>query len=335
MVQKLKLSRAQLGKFLDDFESIKQFEKLFDVVDQASSGLTDDSQADAGTALVSANEAIGEAGLASESLALLLQAPVVEPDDPGLLIFIPNPQAIDVHNDQSDKQGGIEGEFYHLTSAEYIGTGTGVFARRVGPKFGTDTDHTTFEADGTKVAVGAAMTWNDWNLTRDYTPAAGAGVPPRNTLVGNILKDQFRVNDALQFQSAEALHDWKEGTDLSVHIHWATGGLNDATVRGVKWEIEWAWANPVEGGVGTTVFASSGPQSNEISIPAAQPDRTHRISSIYTIPGTGFTIGSQLMIRLKRIASVTNVAPAQDPFLISFGVHYQADTDGSREMTTK
>lgn len=34
MVQKLKLSRAQLSSFLNDAESIKQFEKLFSVVDE-------------------------------------------------------------------------------------------------------------------------------------------------------------------------------------------------------------------------------------------------------------------------------------------------------------
>jgi hypothetical protein len=177
--------------------------------------------------------------------------------------------------------------------------------------------------------------WNDWNLNRDFTPNAGAGVPVRNTLVGNIVKDQFAVNDALQMQSQEALHGWKQGTDIRVHIHWALGAANNATVRGVKWEIEWSWANPVESGVGVTAFSSVSTQSMEFVVAANEPDRTHHVGEIYIIPGAGFLIGSQIIIRLKRIASVTNTAPAADPFLISFGIHYQADTDGSSSVFVK
>lgn len=177
--------------------------------------------------------------------------------------------------------------------------------------------------------------WNDWNLSRDFTPNAGAGVPVRNTLVGNIVKDQFAVNDALQFMSAETLHDWKEGTDMSVHVHWADGGLNNATVRGVKWEIEYAVCNPVEGGFGATAYTATVTGSSELTIPANEPDRTHHVSHILTIPGTSLRIGAHIIARVKRIASVTNVAPVNDPFLISFGIHYEADTRGSRSMFTK
>jgi len=206
----------------------------------------------------------------------------------------------------------------------------------VGLKYGgTATNYSFFEADGTLVFNGNATVWNDWNLTRDFTPNAGVGVPVRNALVGNIVKDQFAVNDALQYQSAELLHDWKEGTDMQVHIHWATGGLNNATVRGVKWEIEYTVCNILESAVAPYAYTAAVTQSLEFSIPAAQPDRTHRISTIYTIPASTLRIGAQLMIRLKRIASVTNVAPADDPFVISFGVHYEADTVGSRTVSAK
>jgi hypothetical protein len=207
----------------------------------------------------------------------------------------------------------------------------------VGLKYGGNgTDYSYFEdATGTLVFNGAATVWNDWNLARDFTPIAGVGVPVRNALVGNIVKDQFAVNDALQYMSTELLHDWKEGTDLQVHIHWATGGLNDATVRGVKWEIEYTVCNPLESGVAPTVFPATATQSLEFSIPAAQPDRTHRVGTIYTIPGGTLKIGAQLLMRLKRIASVTNPAPVADPFVISFGVHFEADTCGSRSVSTK
>ncbi|MBA4274119.1 MAG: hypothetical protein C0436_00540 [Alphaproteobacteria bacterium] len=201
--------------------------------------------------------------------------------------------------------------------------------------FGTRLNRTLFEADGTLKMEGDATVWNDWNLSRDFTPTAGAGVPPRNVLVGNIVKDQFAVNDALQYMSTELLHDWKEGSDMQIHIHWATGGLNDATVRGVKWEVEYTVCNPLESGISPTVFPATVTQSAEFSVPAAEPNRTHRVSTIYTIPGSTLKIGAQLLMRLKRIASVTNPAPAADPFVISFGVHFQSDTLGSRTVWGK
>jgi len=178
------------------------------------------------------------------------------------------------------------------------------------------------------------VVWNDWNLVRDFTPNAGAGVPPRNPFQGNIVKDQFAVNDAIQWQSVEALHDWKEGTDFEAHVHWALGGANDLTVRGVKWEIEWTACNPVESGVAPTAFPATTTQSAEFTIPASQPDRSHRVGTVFVIPSGTLRVGAHILIRLKRIAAA-GTAPAADPFLISFGLHHQADTRGSRSIYSK
>lgn len=231
----------------------------------------------------------------------------------------------------SDALGGVPAAGYALLAGAAF---TGPISAPTS-EFGGVANYTEFEADGTLKMNGNATVWNDWNLSRDFTPTTGAGVPARNTLVGNIVKDQFAVNDALQYMSTELLHDWKEGSDLQVHVHWATGGLNDATVRGVKWEVEYTVCNPLESGVAPTVFPATVTQSAEFSVPAAEPNRTHRITTIYTIPGSTLKIGAQLLMRLKRIASVANVAPAADPFVISFGVHFEADTLGSRTVIGK
>ena len=110
--------------------------------------------------------------------------------------------------------------------------------------------------------------------------------------------------------------------------------INNATVRGVKWEIEAAWANMLMAG-GTTVMTATGAQSSETSIAANQPALTHRYTSIYSFTPTGGKIGAQVSFRIKRIASVTDVAPAANPFLLSVGIHYQIDTVGSRQIGVK
>jgi hypothetical protein len=60
---------------------------------------------------------------------------------------------VPVHNDLVGLQGGTTNENYHLTAAEYTGTGTGVFARKTSPTFvtpvlGTPTSVTLTNATG-------------------------------------------------------------------------------------------------------------------------------------------------------------------------------------------
>lgn len=320
--QRLYLSRNQLSAFLDDFESIRQFERLFSVVETVSTvgGGEDGAELQSGNAAQLAQYASDEVARLVPLVAEFSNMPPIQYPSMSTLpdVYAPLPAT----------NGILQ---YNQVTNRWEHTGIAV-----GLKYGgTSANYSYFESDGTLVFNGDATVWNDWNLSRDFTPVAGVGVPTRNTLLGNIVKDQFAVNDALQYQSTELLHDWKEGSDLQVHIHWATGGLNDATVRGVKWEIEYTVCNPIESGVAPFAYTITNTQSLEFSIPAAQPDRTHRVSTIFTIPGATLKIGAQLLMRLKRIASVTNVAPVANPFVISFGVHFQADTCGSRSVTSK
>lgn len=177
-------------------------------------------------------------------------------------------------------------------------------------------------------------TWNDWNLSISGAKVPAANAPTWNAIVGNLNAYQFAVNDYLHLDAQEFLHNWKEGSDVQIHLHWVTGGLNDATVRGVTWEVEYSVCNPLEDGVAPSTFTSVTIASAEFSIPAAQPDRTHRVGTIAVIPGSTLKIGSQILLRLRRIAAVAT-APAANPFAISLGLHHESDTPGSRNVFTK
>lgn len=64
-----------------------------------------------------------------------------------------------LHNSLQSPQGGAAGEYYHLTSAEYTGSGSGVFARVTSPTFvtpilGTPTSGTLTNCTGLPVATG-------------------------------------------------------------------------------------------------------------------------------------------------------------------------------------
>ena len=156
----------------------------------------------------------------------------------------------------------------------------------------------------------------------------GANRPTLEPMTGNISEFQFAVNNYADLTPIELMHDWKEGTPIELHIHWATGGTNDATVRGVKWQIEYAYASM------NSVYSSATTESKETSIAANETALTPKYTSVVTFtPAT--TIGTQLSFMVKRIASVDNIAPVDDPFLLSIGIHYQIDTIGSRTMASK
>jgi hypothetical protein len=73
--QRLNLTRDQLASFLQDFEQIKQFEKLFSTVDDLNSTIVDEINVAAGTAQASANDALAQLSAVSQMLELLVTAP--------------------------------------------------------------------------------------------------------------------------------------------------------------------------------------------------------------------------------------------------------------------
>jgi hypothetical protein len=75
MVQKLNLTRDQLASFLQDHEQIKQFERLFSVVDTLDNVTIDEVNTVAANAVASANDALSQLSAVSQVLDLLATAP--------------------------------------------------------------------------------------------------------------------------------------------------------------------------------------------------------------------------------------------------------------------
>ena len=77
--QKLNLTRDQLATFLKNHEQIRQFEQLFQVVDEvAPASDTTGIQVEAGTAQATANEALAQLQRIADALALLAASPTAE-----------------------------------------------------------------------------------------------------------------------------------------------------------------------------------------------------------------------------------------------------------------
>lgn len=192
---------------------------------------------------------------------------------------------------------------------------------------GSASGASNFEADGTYVATGAATVYNDIFLPLSPR-TTGAGSPTRRQVGGNIYKFTMAVNDVCEIDAAEFLHDWKEGSAIEVHVHWATRGANNSTARGVKFEVDYSWANMGDAYPAVQTLTQEGP------IAALAPDLLHTYTTIGTITPTGGKIGGNIILSLKRVTSVAT-APANDPWVMMVGIHYESDTLGSRTISGK
>lgn len=198
----------------------------------------------------------------------------------------------------------------------------------LGGKYGgTATDYSTFEADGTYKAVGAATTWTDINIS-GLSLAGGPAAPTAVNVNGStILAYSFSGTNPTPDElhgSLEILHDYKEGSDIVPHVHWAP---STADVGDVKWQLEYMWINSGANFSGSTVIsgttAAGGVAWNE------------RRTNLGTISGAGKTIGSRFAFRLFRDAADAADTYDAGAVLFDIGVHYERDTLGSRQITTK
>lgn len=74
-LQRLNLTRDQLASFLQDFEQIKQFERLFATVDTINTVTLDEINVSAGSAFAAANEALAQISALSSQTEFLALAP--------------------------------------------------------------------------------------------------------------------------------------------------------------------------------------------------------------------------------------------------------------------
>lgn len=241
--------------------------------------------------------------------------------------FKPTYQSTNVinHNDTANKQGGTTNEYYHLTNLDYTDK---ILNRRFGTVSGGN--YTEFESDGTVKLVGDASVYDDIFVGLTSAKLPQANVPTWTTFTTNTNAYTFAINDYIDLPTIEINHDYKEGTDLEVHLHIATNGVN-TTDRYVKFIVYYTYAIPFSV---STQFVTEQNISNELLIPANTLDKTSMYLQLGTITGTTLKIGTQLKIRLKRITSV-GTAPTSNPFVGMLGIHYQKDTMGSRQINSK
>lgn len=188
-------------------------------------------------------------------------------------------------------------------------------------------NYTGFEDDGTIKFVGNATVWRDENAGGIALTRAAANRPDLTTINGtNILTYAFDGGGSLEelHWGTEIQHDYKEGTDIWPHIHFypTTDAVGD-----IKFTLEYyIKSRGVATVQGTTSFVTSsgGTAWEEI-----------RIDFDDVIDGTNLTIADQAHFRIFRDSSDAQDGYTNDVAIATVGYHYEVDTVGSRQITTK
>lgn len=200
-------------------------------------------------------------------------------------------------------------------------------------RFGRGANYSETEEDGTWEFHGTATVWDDIITPFDFAKVPASNAPTWASFQGNLNAYTFADGDFLEI-TTELLHGYKEGSDIELHVHWATNGL-EGTDKAVEWEVEYTIANPdlITPFVGDA-FPGTTVVSAETIIPANTPDLSNMYTSVAIIDGTNFKMGAILKARVRRITAA-GTAPVANPFGLNLGLHYEEDTVGSRTLTAK
>jgi hypothetical protein len=103
-----------------------------------------------------------------------------------------NTPLANLHNDLAGLQGGAATEYFHSTSAEYTGTGTGVFVRAtspalVTPDLGTPSALVGTNITGTASGLTSGTVTTNANLTGEATSVGNAATLTNSAVIGKVL----------------------------------------------------------------------------------------------------------------------------------------------------
>lgn len=164
--------------------------------------------------------------------------------------------------------------------------------------------------------------WDDLIIPAiGINPAGTAGAATFDTNEGTLVFAKGSTA-ACQFQMP---HEWKQGSDIYLHIHWHKTS-NDAGT--VNWQIKYEWTN-----IGA-VRAGFTSLTKLTSVIASDATGKHGISTHPVISGAGKTLSSIICVFLQRVNDGDDTY-ANDAKLLGIDIHYQKDSLGSHFEYTK
>lgn len=185
-------------------------------------------------------------------------------------------------------------------------------------------NYSEFESDGTLRFNGNATVFED-EYASYFFNETGATAPDVVPLSGNNKGYGFDGASTLEGLNCfiELPHRYKEGSDIELHIHY----LRKAAGSGdVKWFADYSIC-PLTGNLVASKTVS-------VVKTVAAIDYCD-VATIAIIPGAGRKISDVIALRIYRNPADAQDTYAGDVIMTSFGIHYELDTMGSRQMYVK
>ena len=171
--------------------------------------------------------------------------------------------------------------------------------------------------------------WDDINFNAGQAQQPASSIPAITTFLDNAGADTdiatrgFGVGDKLGF-ATEYLHDCKEGGSIYFHIHFQCDDAPTGTDY-VKWQIDYTITADGE---------TCAPVSTITKEVAIDTQYEQFRADFDILSDLGLSIGDQIKIKLSRIASDGD-AYSGSAKLVTFGIHVEKDTMGSRQVAIK
>lgn len=176
---------------------------------------------------------------------------------------------------------------------------------------------------------GLGVAWDDLRTPINALKLSGVKPPTWTDYKGSqvlAFSDQAVLgNEEHAFFSMQLPHNYKEGTDITVHVHWIP---EDDAGGNVYWRLDHSWANigdtfPAE----TTIYVAGA---------AGTTADAHLMTTFADLTGTGKTISSMILCMIRRTSSnALDTYNGKSAYLLEVDAHYQIDSLGSSTATAK
>lgn len=208
---------------------------------------------------------------------------------------------------------------------------------------GDATNHTLIESDGTIMLEGSATAFNDIvvplfnsRLGNDrqavWSQMKNDGSGSRGVYTFTFEDQNSSSDEEEVFFSIQMPHNWKEGTTIYPHVHWAPQA---STAGNVVWGLEYTWVNydattPIAFSNTTIITATSA------DVASGDADK-HLITGFSSITPSASQnkISSILMCRFFRKSADGNDDYNGNAAVLSFDLHYEIDAVGSHSQYVK
>jgi hypothetical protein len=206
---------------------------------------------------------------------------------------------------------------------------------------GGTTDFSSIEPDGTLEFHGNATVWEDYVVPFTSVKIRAETSPPdfqqfqdngaSSTGVYGYAFDASTLQEV--FFTIQMPHSWA-GTAIHPHIHWSPAVAGNGT-ENVVWGLEYTWINynpttSLAFPLSTTVTATSDAISGQ-----ALHHLITEFNPIAPIVDDQDGISSILVVRFFRDPDNSADNYAHDAFALSFDIHYERNTVGSRQEFIK